>query len=71
LAAAAIDALMRRDLLEPSARVKLFGEMADIFRKLAPYPPELVSGMPDEAYVRNVVEVVHGTEQSAKIASGS
>jgi len=59
LAAAAVGALLRRNELEPAARVTLFGELAAAFRQLVPYPPEIITGMPDEAYVRNVVEIVH------------
>jgi uncharacterized RDD family membrane protein YckC len=61
LAAAAVAALVRRDALEPEARVVLFGELAAAFRRLAPFPPEAVAGLPDEACVRNAVEIVHTT----------
>lgn len=60
LAATALGALLRRDQLEPAARVELFGELAAGLRRLVAYPPEILAGMPDEAYVRNVVEIVHG-----------
>src|SRR6185369_1482530 len=35
-----LEALMRRDELEPSARVSLFGEIADHYRALVEFPPE-------------------------------
>jgi uncharacterized RDD family membrane protein YckC len=58
LAAASVEALLRRDLLEPEARVALFGELASACRRVVPFPPETTAGMPDETYVRNVVEIV-------------
>lgn len=57
--AAALDALVRRDMLEPGARVALFGELARAFRELVPFPAELTADLPDEALVRNVVEILH------------
>jgi uncharacterized RDD family membrane protein YckC len=52
LAAAAVGALLRREELEPTARVVLFADLAAGFRRLVSYPPEIVAGMPDVAYVR-------------------
>jgi uncharacterized RDD family membrane protein YckC len=51
-------ALMRREELEPAARVELFGELAAHFRSLVKFPHEAVDGVTDERYVRNVVDVV-------------
>ena len=58
-AAIAMRALLRRDGLEPRARVELFTELADHFRGLVNFPSEAVEGMPDEQYVRNVVDVLY------------
>jgi len=52
----ALRALLRRDQLEPAARVALFGEIADHFRQLVSFPPEATGGLSDEQYVRNVVD---------------
>lgn len=57
-AQAALQALVRRDELEPTARVKLFAELAAHFRSLVEFPPEAVEGIADEQYVRNVVDVL-------------
>jgi uncharacterized RDD family membrane protein YckC len=54
----ALQALLRRDELEPAARVELFRELADHFRAVTPFPAETTEGLPDEQYVRNVVDVV-------------
>jgi uncharacterized RDD family membrane protein YckC len=69
IAAAAVDALMRREELEPAARVVLFGELARALRGLVVFPAELVAELPDEVFVRNVVEIVH-TRPAAGEARG-
>jgi len=62
-AAIAMRALLRRDGLDARARVELFGELAEDFRSLVTFPPEAVEGMPDEQYVRNVVDVLYRTRR--------
>jgi uncharacterized RDD family membrane protein YckC len=52
----ALQALVRRDELEPAARVRLFADLAGHFRSLVTFPPEAVEATPDEQYVRNVVD---------------
>lgn len=59
LAAVALSALLRRDALEPSARLRVFGALAGHFRELAPFPAEATAGLSDEQYLRNVVESVY------------
>jgi uncharacterized RDD family membrane protein YckC len=54
----ALDALVRRDELEDSARIQLFGAIARHFRELVEFPPEAVEGLTDEQYVRNVAETL-------------
>ncbi len=58
-ARAAVAALARRDELEPEARVRLFGELAEHFRGLTALPAEAVEGVSDEQLVRNVVDVLY------------
>ncbi len=58
LAAVALSALLRRDVLLPAARVELFGRIAAAFSALVPFPEELVEGLSDEQVVRNVVDVL-------------
>lgn len=58
-AAVALQALIRRDYLEPQARVELFSEIATHFKEKVPFPPEAVEGITDEQYVRNVVDVLY------------
>jgi uncharacterized RDD family membrane protein YckC len=62
-ASIAMRAVLRRDSLEPAARVTLFAELAEHFRALIPFPADAVEGMPDEQYVRNVVDVLYRTRK--------
>ncbi len=62
LAAVALEALFRREHFEPQARIELFTEMADYFRRLAPFPETAAAGLSSEQYVRNVVEILYVTE---------
>jgi uncharacterized RDD family membrane protein YckC len=55
----ALEAVLRRDQFEPAARVALFRELADHFRALVPYPPEIAEQLSDEQYVRGVLQVVY------------
>jgi uncharacterized RDD family membrane protein YckC len=58
-AAAALQALLRRDEFEPAARLELFATLAAHFRAKVPFPPEATDGIADEQYLRNVIEVIH------------
>ncbi len=60
-AAIALQAILRRDLLEPHARVELFRAIADHFRAKVELPPEAGEGIADEQFVRNVVDVLYRT----------
>ncbi len=57
-AAVALQALMRRNELQPNARVALFDEIAGLFKTKVTFPQEAVEGVSDEQYVRNVVDVL-------------
>jgi len=65
----ALEALLRRDEIEPRARLALFEEMAAHFRRLVEYPPEVVEQLSDEQYVRNVVEVLFRAGRETGVAS--
>ncbi len=54
----ALQALLRRNALEPAARVELFGQLAARFRAAVPVPEEMDEGLTDEQHVRNVVDVL-------------
>jgi uncharacterized RDD family membrane protein YckC len=57
-AAAALQSLIRRDEFEPVSRVELFEQLAMFFQAKVEFPPEATDGVPDEQYIRNVVDVV-------------
>ncbi len=69
LASAAVEALLRRESLEPAARVELFAELARAFRAVTTIPPEATAGAPDEVFVRNVVEAIHQEHPGAFAAT--
>lgn len=62
-AALALQALVRRDLLDPGARVELFRDLAGHFRAKVRFPPEATEGITDEQYVRNVVDVMYRSRE--------
>ncbi|MBR9980811.1 MAG: RDD family protein [Desulfatitalea sp.] len=55
---AALQALLRRDALAPAARVDLFATMANLFKQKVTFPAEVLTGISDEQYVRNVVDLL-------------
>jgi hypothetical protein len=55
-ASVAMQALIRRDDFEPSARVALFAALAGHFKRIVPFPQEVTEGLTDEQYARNVVD---------------
>jgi len=54
----ALQAVMRRDDLDPQARIELFRGIALYFRNIVLFPQEATDGISDEQYVRNVVDVL-------------
>jgi len=62
-AALALDAVLRRDELEPTARVALFDEMAAHFQSRQQFPAEALDGLSSEQYIRDVVQVLFASRQ--------
>jgi uncharacterized RDD family membrane protein YckC len=54
----ALQALLRRDELDPNARVELFEQIAVHFKKIISFPQEAIEGITDEQFVRNVVDAL-------------
>jgi uncharacterized RDD family membrane protein YckC len=54
----AVQALLRRDQLDPDERVKLFERLEDYFQEKVTFPDETTFGLTPEQYVRNVVETL-------------
>jgi uncharacterized RDD family membrane protein YckC len=61
----ALHALVRRDDLETEARVKLYEQMAGMFREKVKFPEDAVYGISDEQYLRNVVETLFRSRKSS------
>lgn len=64
-AAIALQALLRREEFDPSARVELFAAIAAHFREVVRFPPEACEGITDEQYVRNVVDLLFQARRGA------
>ncbi len=69
-ASIALQAVLRRDELEPAARLELFRELADSFRRLVPMPPETAEDLTDEQYVRNVLDTVYRRPEIPAASAG-
>jgi uncharacterized RDD family membrane protein YckC len=68
----ALQSVLRRDRLNPEARVELFQQVALHFKSVVEFPPEAVEGLTDEQYVRNVVDLLFEKTTSArKLAGGT
>ena len=59
-----VQALMRREEFDPAERVRLFGELAAYFRQLLTFPEEATSGLADEQYLRNVIDLLFRSSAS-------
>jgi hypothetical protein len=70
-ASIALQSLVRRDEFDPVARVQLFGDLAAHFKSKVEFPTEATEGMPDEQYVRNVVDVLYRAGTDRKRAAST
>jgi uncharacterized RDD family membrane protein YckC len=55
----ALQALFRREDLEPDARINLFREIASYFIAVLEFPQKATDGLSDEQYTRNVVDTLY------------
>jgi hypothetical protein len=53
-----VQSIVRRDDLDPHARIELFRELTAYFKTIVSFPQEATDGISDEQYVRNVVEAI-------------
>ena len=65
----ALEALVRRNEFDPSARLRLFARLAEHFRKLVAFPEPATQGLTDEQYIRNVVEVLFRAGRPAQTST--
>ncbi len=61
----ALQALLRRDEMESTARIELFTTLAEHFKELVKFPEEITEGISDENYVRNIVDVLFNSRKKA------
>jgi uncharacterized RDD family membrane protein YckC len=54
----ALEAILRRDEIQPAARLVLFREFGEHLKNVVPYPAAIVEQLTDEQYVRNTVDVL-------------
>jgi len=55
----ALQALLRKDTLEPQRQHELYQQFAEYFREKSAFPPEASFGLSDEQYIRNVVACLY------------
>jgi len=53
-----LQSILRREELDPIARLELFSKISGHMRDIVPFPQEATDGLTDEQYVRNVVDVL-------------
>lgn len=73
LGVVAYEVLLRRDELQAAARVEIFRELADEFKRLVRFPDAVSDSLTDERYVRNAVRLLSerkiGSVRGARVAS--
>lgn len=52
------NSILRREELEPQARLNVFSSLRSHFEQKARYPENLTVGMSDEQYIRNVADIL-------------
>ena len=57
-AGVALQSLLRRDDLDPEARLSVYAAVKDRLEQRVAFPPEVTDGISDEQYVRNAVDVL-------------
>jgi uncharacterized RDD family membrane protein YckC len=69
-ASIALDAVLRRNEMDPQSRVELFRELAAYFRKIVEMPLETTEVLTDEQYVRNLVASLY-RQINTQVAAGN
>ncbi len=65
----AVESIVRRNDLDPRARIELFRDLSSYFQTIVTFPQEATDGISDEQYVRNVVEALFRPKASLMIPS--
>ncbi|MDT8390526.1 MAG: RDD family protein [Lentisphaeria bacterium] len=61
-----LQALLRRDDVEPDARARLFAELASHFRERLNIPENPLEPVPDEQFIRNVLDVLFNVNDTIR-----
>ena len=69
-AAIAVQALLRREQLDPAKRIALYRSLAEHFKDLASFPESVTQGLTDEQYLRNVADTVFRQRLSKRDKAG-
>lgn len=70
-AAMLLQAIIRRDELDPAARIQLFSKFAAHLKSKVEFPEDATEGITDEQYVRNVVDIVYRTGRRERTAEAA
>jgi uncharacterized RDD family membrane protein YckC len=65
LAGGIVDAILRRQDFAAEKRLHLFHDLANYFKQLVPYPAEIIEGIGDEQYVRNVADIIFRSNETS------
>ena len=68
-ASTSLQAIVRRDEFDAAARVQLFEDLAEHFKRKVEFPAEAIEGIADEQFVRNVADVLYRTEAKRQRAA--
>lgn len=60
-AALMLEALNRREKLDPEARLRLYHDLAEALKERCPFPESATRGLSDEQYLRNCLELIYQT----------
>jgi len=63
----ALQALVRRDEIEPRSRVQLFQSIVTHFKTIVTFPQEATDSISDEQYIRNLVDAVYRPKTTGSI----
>jgi uncharacterized RDD family membrane protein YckC len=66
VASIAVAALNRAGELEPQARIQVFGALCSALLKHCDIPGDYIEGIPDEALVSDIVQVLYGERKKAE-----
>ncbi len=70
LANIVLQALLRRNTLEPASRVQVFKNIADHVKAIVPFPEQAIEGISDEQYIRNIVEILFNSGRKTMRSNG-